>query len=128
MDLPPKSFFAALVLIGLNAAFWLTYALMVGMGLISSFAAYPVLRWIMAILALGTFLCLTVLTLLLFRHNRLAFYPGAAMFAAIAVLSILDEVGVADLIMLGISLPAAGLMWKDRAWYLRGRGSSPGAA
>jgi hypothetical protein len=119
MRLLPKSIFATLVLIGLNAAFWLIYALIVAFGLISSFTAYPVLRWTMAILAMGASVCMAGLVLLLYRHSRLAFHACCIMLAAVAILSVTDQVGWPDILTFLISLAALGLMLKDRKWYLQ---------
>lgn len=110
---------AALILIALNAAFWLIFAVIAALGLIPAFRASDAVRWVMALLAFGVSGCLIVLVILLRRRNRLAFYGGMGLLAVIAVLSITDEFGLPDVISLLISLAALGLLLKDRDGYLK---------
>ena len=125
MNRTPISVSATLLLIALNASFWLVFALIAALGLIPSFRAANAARWIMAILALGASACLADLAIFLRRRSRIAFYAGGLILAAIAVLSITDQVGLLDLLTLVISLVALGLMLKDRGWYLQGSGAPP---
>jgi hypothetical protein len=53
------------------------------------------------------------------RRSRLAFYGALAVLAAIAVLSITDQVGLLDLVSLSISVIPLVLLVRDRRWYLR---------
>jgi hypothetical protein len=119
MNRLPTSVFATLMLILLDAAFWLIFAIIVALGVIRSIAAAGVIRWAMVILALGTSVVLAGIVLFLRRRNRLAFYAGVILLATIAVLSITDQIGLPDLFMLLINLFALGLMLKDRSWYLQ---------
>lgn len=125
MNRPPISVSATLLLIALNAAFWLVFAIIAALGLIPSFRAANAARWIMAILALGASACLAGLAIFLRRRNRLASYAGGVILAAIAVLSITDQAGLPDLFTFVISLVALGLMLKDRGWYLHGSSTPP---
>ena len=56
------------------------------------------------------------------RRSRLAFNAAAALLALIAVLSITDQFGLADLVSLLLSLVPLVLLLKDRTWYLHAEG------
>lgn len=125
MNRPPISVSATLILIVLNAAFWLVFAFIVALGAIQSISATGVGRWVMVVLALGVSGFLTGMAFFLMRRNRLAFYAGVTLLALIAVLSITDQFGWPDLLTLLICLVALGLMLKDRAWYLKSSKAVP---
>jgi hypothetical protein len=119
MNHPPRSVSAALIVIILNAAFWLAYAFIIALGNIHSFAASGIVKWVMATLAVCSSAALAGTAIFLRRHNRFAFYFGLVLLATIAILSVTDELGLLDLLSLLISLIPFGLMIKDRAWYLQ---------
>jgi hypothetical protein len=119
MNRLPASISATLILIILNAAFWLVFAFIVALGAIPSITTDSVVKWV------GVSGFLTGIVIFLRRRNRLAFYAGVAILIAIAVLSITDEFGLPDLFTLLISLVALGLMLKDRAWYLHSSSTAP---
>ena len=125
MNRLPASVSATLILIILNAAFWLVFAFIVALGAIPSIPPDGVVKWVMVILALGVSGFLTGIVIFLRRRNRLAFYTGVAILATIVVLSITDEFGLPDLFTLLISLVALGLMLKDRSWYLQSSNAAP---
>jgi len=119
MDRPPVSVRVTLILILLNAAFWLGFAILVAAGAIGSIPSASVIQWVMAILALVSAVALAGIAFFLRRRNRFAFYFGLALLALIAVLSIADQVGLLDLFTLLVNLVALGLMVRDRGWYLQ---------
>ena len=124
MNRLPTSVSATLVLIILNAVFWLVFALIAALGGIRSIAALGVVKWVMVILALGVSGLLGGISVFLMRRNRLAFYAGVTLLAIIAVLSSMDQFGWPDLFTLLISLVALGLMLKDRSWYCKSRNAA----
>lgn len=115
----PTSVRATFILVGLNSAFWLVFAVIVALGAIGSEPSASNAKWVMVVLAIGVSVILAGLVILLMRRNRLAFYAGIVCLAVIAVLSITDQFGLPDLFTLSISLFATALMVKDRFWYLR---------
>ena len=119
MNRPPVSVLVTLILILLNAAFWLGFAILVATGAIGSIPSASVIQWVMAILALVSAVALAGIAFFLRRRNRFAFYFGLALLALIAVLSIADQVGLLDLFTLLVNLVALGLMVRDRGWYLQ---------
>jgi lysylphosphatidylglycerol synthetase-like protein (DUF2156 family) len=118
MNRKPVSVSIALVLILVNAAFWLIW----GLGFAFRPSSMPEgLKWIMVFLAIGSSVILAALAHFLKRRNRLAYYASLAFLAVIAVLSLTDEFGWLDLVSLLISLVPIGLLLKDRRWYLSDR-------
>jgi LPXTG-motif cell wall-anchored protein len=119
MKRTPASVSATLILISLNAAFWLIYAIIVALGAHPALPSTGIIKWVLFILALGTSVVLAVIVFFLRKHNRFAFYIGVALLAIIAVLILLDEIGAPDIAILLVNLVTLGLLLKDRAWYIQ---------
>jgi lysylphosphatidylglycerol synthetase-like protein (DUF2156 family) len=118
MDRPPPTASATILLLGLNALVWLGFAVFTVLGGIPSIPE-GMFRGLMALMALGASAVLASLVIGLRRRSRLAFYGALAVLAAIAVLSITDQVGLLDLVSLSISVIPLVLLVRDRRWYLR---------
>jgi hypothetical protein len=114
----PKSVLATLVLIGMNAVFWLGFAIVAVVGGIPGFDGGNTEKWMLAGLALGTAVCLAALVYFLARRKRIAFYAATISLAIILVLSITDQVGLWDLLTMLSILAVLVLLFKDRKWYL----------
>jgi hypothetical protein len=112
----------ALILIGMMAAFWLFYAVIVVLGLIPYYAATPVRTWIMTGYALGISACLAGTAFLLYRRSRLGYFLSGLLLVTLAVLIIADQFGLPDLVMLLTVLLALGLIMKEHRWYLNQTG------
>lgn len=115
----PKTVTATLILILLNAAFWLGYAIITILTNNDPATASYVARWIFAFLALGTAAVLMTLFFLLRQRVRFACNVALIVLALLAVLSVTDQVGWWDIFSLLLSLIPFVLMLKDRKWYLR---------
>jgi hypothetical protein len=124
MNRLPKTVFATLIIIMINAAFWLIYTFIMAFGGVSSIASASTVKWVMAILALSSSVALAGITFFLARRNRLAFFFGVVLLTIIAILSITDEFGILDLFSLLVSIVPLGLMIRDRAWYLKSNKNS----
>ena len=125
MNRPPSSVFPTLILIILNAAFWIGYVLIMAFGGIRSIAGSNGVKWVMTVLALGSSVALAGTATFLLRRNRFAFYFGLVLLATLSILSITDQFGLLDLFSLFLSLIPLGLMVKDRAWYLQSNDTGP---
>ena len=123
MNRTPSSVSAIFILILLNAAFWLIFAILVALGAIESIPA-GIIRWGIVILAFGCSAVLTGMVVFLKRRNRLAFYFSTIILAMIAILSITDEFGLPDLVTLLVCLVTLGLLLRERAWYLQTDGGT----
>ena len=119
MNRSPKSVRLALIFILLDAGLWLFYAFLMAFGGIRPFAAPTTIRWVLAALALGCSAALAGTAILLRKHNRFAYFGGLVLLEVVAILSITDEIGLADFSLALISFIPIVLMLKDRGWYLR---------
>ena len=115
----PKSVITTYILILLNAAFWLGYAIFTIAGNTDPAAASYIGKWAFSILALATAVALVILFILLRKHIRFAYTLTLIMLALLAVLSVTDQVGWLDVFSLLISAIPFALMLRDRKRYLR---------
>lgn len=114
----PKTVVAALVLISLNAIFWLGFAVMAAFGKIPGYEGTGIEKWLLAGLAWATALCLALLAFFLGRRNRFAYISGVVLLGGILILSLTDQVGLWDILAMATILAALVLLLKDRKWYL----------
>lgn len=114
----PRSAIAAQVLILINAAFWLGFALIAALGGLPGGLSSGPARWIFALLATGASATLGLLVFLLHRRKKGAFYLLLVILVILGTLSITDEVGIYDLFTLIVSLAAIVLLLINRSWYL----------
>ncbi len=122
----PKTVVAALVLISLNAIFWLGFAVIAALGGIPGYDGSGIEKWLLVGLALGTALCLALLAFFLGRRNRFAYISGVVLLGGILVLSLTDQLGIWDILAMASILAALVLLLKDRKWYLGRQVESPG--
>lgn len=118
MTQAPRSFSAAVILVIVNALIWLVFATIVAAGLHPAIPDSGLVRGVMAILAFLTSGALLVLSILLRRRNTIAFYITLALLLLISFLTVTDEFGIYDLIVLIITLIPLVLLIKNRAWCL----------
>jgi lysylphosphatidylglycerol synthetase-like protein (DUF2156 family) len=113
----PLSVIVTSVFILGNMLIWL------GLGVIIAAQLHPALNvpasmhWIMAFLSVALTGILLGLYIFLYKGNRAAYYFTLAFFAFTAVLTIFDDVGLSDLVVLVINLIPLILLIKDRAFY-----------
>lgn len=120
----PRSAIAAQVLILVNAAFWLIFTVVAALGILPGALSAGLARWVMAGLALGTALVLSFLCFMLNKQKKWAYYASILVLLIIAVLSITDEAGLFDWLILIISLTAIVLMMVERSWFLTRQGQN----
>jgi hypothetical protein len=114
----PLSVYAAVVFLFLNALIWLVFAILAAAGWHTALPQDRTVQWIMAGLAFGSACVLLALIVLLRRRIRIAYYLALGFLALLTILTIADEVGLADWIYLAIVAVPLILLIKDRAWYL----------
>jgi lysylphosphatidylglycerol synthetase-like protein (DUF2156 family) len=115
----PFSVSTALIFLLLNALVWMGFTVLVALNAHPGLPEPRIAQWIMAALAFGSACVLMVLTLLLRKRVRVAYYLTLGSLALLAVLTITDEVGWADWLYLAIVVVPLLLLIKDRSWYLR---------
>ena len=106
-------------LIYLNIVFWFGFSLITAFGFHPGIPEGPIYRWVMTSLAFLAGLGILGTFLLMNRGVKAAFYLLQAGILLIAVMSITDEVGFYDLLVLAINLVIFILLIKDRKIYIR---------
>lgn len=119
--MPKKPFTVtiAFVFILFNALVWLGFTILIAGNLHPALPDLPAARWIMGILAFGCAGTLIALAVVLLRRVRPAYFLTAGLLALLVILTITDEVGLADLVYLVIAATPLILLIKDRSWYLK---------
>lgn len=107
------------VFILLNILIWLAIGIIIAADVHPALPDVPAMKGILATLSLIIAGILLVLFIFILKHNRIAFYLALAFFAATSLLTIIDEVGLSDIIVLVINIIPIILFIKDRAWYLQ---------
>ena len=108
----------ALGLLVLDSVLWLGFAVVTVLG----FGAQHIPAWLrltMAGLSLILAAGLGVLFYLLIRKVRIAYWISLALIGAIAVVSLMDELGVLDISFCLFNLILLALLIKDNKWYLK---------
>jgi chromate transport protein ChrA len=108
-----------LVIILLNALIWLALGIIIAANAHPGLPDLPAMKGIMAFLSIAMAGILLGLTIFLFKRSRTAYYLTLAFFIFTSLLTIFDNVGLADFIFLIISLIPVILLIKDRVWYLQ---------
>ena len=97
---------------------WLSFSLVIAFGLHPAIPEGPLYRWGTAALALLTGLGITGLYLFLLKGFKPAYYLLLVGILIISFLTITDEFGLPDMIVLIINVAAFVLLIKDRKTYL----------
>jgi hypothetical protein len=116
---PPVIAVVTAALISLVALVWLSFGVIIMAGLHPTMHFETTMGRTMSILGILCAAGLLTLLFLAFRHIRFAYWLLVAGLSLIAVLSITDEVGAADLASLGITLTALACLVAGRRWFLQ---------
>jgi lysylphosphatidylglycerol synthetase-like protein (DUF2156 family) len=98
----PLSVLGNLIFILLNALIWLALGMIIALHAHPALPDNPILQWVMALLSFGT-----------------AWFAALCFLALTSILTIFDDFGWTDLLVLVINLIPIILLIKDRAWYLQ---------
>jgi lysylphosphatidylglycerol synthetase-like protein (DUF2156 family) len=115
----PLSVIVCLVFILLNSLIWLVFGVIIAVNAHPAIPAQPLIKGIMAFLSIAIAVILLVLFVLIRRHNRIAYFLALAGFIVTSLLTIFDDFGLSDLVVLAINIVPIVLLIKDRAWYLQ---------
>ncbi len=115
----PKTVIASYVFILLNALVWLVLGIIIAVNAHPALPGTPEIRWTFAGLSLIMALIILVLFIFLFRRKRMAYYFTLALFVFTALLTIFDDVGWSDLVILALNIIPILLLIIDRAWHLQ---------
>lgn len=108
-----------LVVILLNALIWLVLGIIIAVNAHPGLPDMPEMKGILAVLSIAIAGILMLLTLFLFKQINIAFYLTLIFFGIAALLTIFDDVGLADVVFVIICLIPIFLLIKDRKWYLQ---------
>jgi hypothetical protein len=114
----PLSVTVTSIFILLNMLIWLALGVIIAAQLHPALSVPPAARGIMTFLSIALAAILLGLFIFLFRGNRAAYFLTLAFFAFTAILTIFDDVGPSDLVVLAINIIPLLLLIKDRAFYL----------
>jgi|WetSurMetagenome_2_1015567.scaffolds.fasta_scaffold101723_3 hypothetical protein len=114
----PRSVSITLSLILLNILIWFSFAIIVAANLHPALPTSPLFKGIMTFLAFTIAIILLILLIFLTKHNRVAYFLTVGIFVITSVVTIFDDFGWVDFIVLVIGLAPIILLAKDRAWYL----------
>jgi len=115
----PLTVNATFAFILLNIIIWLALGIIIAVEAHPALPDIPIMKGIIATLSLVIAGLLIVLFLFIYRRNRTAYYLTLAFFAVTSVLTIIDEVGISDIVVLVINIIPIVLLIKDRNWYLQ---------
>lgn len=115
----PLPVIVTFVFILINIVIWLALGIIIALNLHPSLPDMPVMKGIMAFLSLVMAGILFGLFIFIRKQNRIAYYLTLAFFIFNALLTIFDDVGLADLFVLVLNIIPIVLLVKDRAWYLK---------
>jgi len=108
-----------LAIILLNALIWLILAIMIAVNAVPGLGDQISMRWALGFLSIAIAIILLALTYFCYQHSLKAYYLTLVFFIFTSVLVIFDDVGLADIIVLMISITPIVLLIKDRKWYLQ---------
>jgi len=115
----PRALRLTRALVLLNAFFWLVFALIIAAGLHPSYPTGSTYQVPMALAAFGGTAVLSALVWLLRRPNPLVYWAAVGVLTATVLTGLFDEVGLADLAFIFITLLPLAFLVKSRRWYLR---------
>jgi lysylphosphatidylglycerol synthetase-like protein (DUF2156 family) len=113
----PRSVTAALVFILLNALIWLALGMMIALQLHPALPENPLIRAVMAGLCFGAAVILLELFFVLRQRSRLAWYLAQCFLVLTCLLTLFDQFGWTDLVVLVINLVPIVLLILGRDWF-----------
>ena len=109
----------ALIFILLNALIFFVLGVLIAGGWHSGIPDDAALKWIMMLGMFGGAIVLALLYMLLAKRRRLAFFIALVALALIMMLTIFEQVGWIDLVMLLITFIPFALLILGRRWFLQ---------
>ncbi len=112
----PISITRGLVLV--NAIIWSAFSIIVATGMHHALPDSEFYKWFLAISAFLSAVFLFLLFFLLRKKTKIAYFLTIAFLILIVLLTIMDDLGIIDLIVLLITITPIILLIKSRKWYL----------
>lgn len=115
----PLSVSVSLIFILLNALVWLALGVIIAANAHPALPNLPLLKGVMAFLSFSIAGILVGAFIFLVKRNRIAYFIALGLLVAMTLLTIFDQFGLSDLIILVINIVPIVLLIKDQAWYLQ---------
>jgi lysylphosphatidylglycerol synthetase-like protein (DUF2156 family) len=119
-----KSISIARGFILLNAIIWLAFSIIVATGMHPALPDSVFYKWFLAISAFVSAAFLLLLNFLLKNQSKIAFFLTSTFLFFIALLTIMDDLGWIDLLVLVVTLIPVVILIKERKWFLRNSGNT----
>lgn len=113
-----KSIFITRFFVLLNAIIWLTYSLIVATGNHPALPDSVFYKWFLAISAFFSSTFLFLLHFLLKKKTKFAYFLTIAFLILIVLLTVIDDLGIIDMIVLFITITPIILLIKNRKWFI----------
>lgn len=117
----PLSVTITLLFMIINIVVWAVLGIVIAVDAHPALPDIPQMKGIFAFLSLAMAGILICLFIYLLRQNRTAYYLTLAFFVVTALLTIFDNVGYSDIVVLILNIVPIILLIKDRLYYLKGR-------
>jgi hypothetical protein len=117
----PSLVITTYIFILLNALIWLVLSIIIAANAHLARPVTPGVRWILAFLSFVMAAIILVLFIFLDRGSRRAYFLSLAIFVFTAVLTIFDDVGLSDIIVLVLNIIPIVLLIINRAVFLNTR-------
>ena len=115
----PLSVNISLLFVLLNAVIWLVLGFLIAVNRIPGLPDVLAMKIVLAIISLAFAAVLFGLVFLIQRHSRVAYLLALIIFILTCLLTIIDDFGLSDLVVLVLNIIPIILLIKDRKWYLQ---------
>ena len=102
-----------------GAGVWLVLGVLIAARLHQGMPSDPLIRWGMAIAAFVAFLVMGTLAWLLAKRKRLPFFITLVALGVVFLLTLFDQVGWADAVMMALTVAPFVLLVIGRKWFLQ---------
>jgi hypothetical protein len=117
----PLSVSVTLIFILLNALVWLALGTIIAANAHPALPDLPLLKGVMAFLSFANAVILLCLFVFLGKRNRIAYFIALVLLVGSSLLTIFDQFGLVDLVILVINIVPIIFLLKDRTWYLQAK-------
>jgi hypothetical protein len=121
MNKQPATVRVALFFLLLNALVWLLFAVIIATNAHPSIPDIPLIKWGMGILSFLLTAIFLTLYVFLSRQNRMAWFIAISILILTALVTIFDDFGLIDFVVLIINLIPLVLLIKEKDWYIKGK-------
>jgi len=109
----------AILLVRINALLWLAFAVLTGAGANPGIPDSPLVRWGLTLLAGVGGVVLLLLAAVLRRRSPVGYFATLALLGVIAISLLADQFGLADLVVLAMTVAPMILLIKARDEVLK---------